>query len=218
MPLPADIAAEYPFTPQSITIDGHRYSYIDEGSGPVLLFVHGNPSWSFAWRNLIKGLSNNYRCIAVDHLGMGLSDKPQDYPYTISQHIQNLTTLIDELDLNQISLIGHDWGGCIGMGTAVRESRSIRTIRDDEHRGFSFAVDSETDRDLQDPFFRSFRCAWPQWVCWGCSDSSSSEATLACCQTWLPVSLQLMDESHCCPSLRSGNPSQAITPHIQYVG
>ncbi len=82
--------------------------------------VHGNPSWSFAWRNFVKHFSANHRCIAVDHLGMGLSDKPQDYGYTIDQHISNLCLLIESLDLKNITLVGHDWGGCIGMGAAGR--------------------------------------------------------------------------------------------------
>ncbi len=129
MPLPDDLRSEYPFVPKSISIDGYRYSYVDEGTGPVLLFVHGNPSWSFAWRNLIKGLSHEYRCIAVDHLGMGLSDKPNDYAYTIEQHIRNLLKLIQELNLTEITLIGHDWGGCIGMGAAGRDpSRFVKFV------------------------------------------------------------------------------------------
>ncbi|WP_437206694.1 alpha/beta fold hydrolase [Planctomicrobium sp. SH664] len=116
--LPPDILSEYPFVPRSLDLDGLRYSYVDEGQGPVLLFVHGNPTWSFAWRNFIKDLSKDYRCIAVDHLGMGLSDKPQNYGYRIDQHIANLGRLVQGLDLREITLIGHDWGGCIGMGAA----------------------------------------------------------------------------------------------------
>lgn len=117
-PIPDDLRSEYPFEPHSLLIGGSRYSYIDEGAGSVLLFVHGNPTWSFAWRNLIQGLRPHYRCIAVDHLGMGLSEKPRKYGYTIRQHIDNLTTLIRHLDLRNVTLIGHDWGGCIGMGAA----------------------------------------------------------------------------------------------------
>src|SRR5690606_20094120 len=73
-----DFAGEYPFADRFLDIDGLRYHYVDEGSGEVLLFVHGNPTWSFAWRNFIKELSPHYRCIAVDHVGCGRSDKPQD--------------------------------------------------------------------------------------------------------------------------------------------
>ena len=63
---------------------GHRLHYLDEGAGEPLLFVHGNPTWSFYWRNLILGLRDSYRCVAVDHIGCGLSDKPQDYNYTLA--------------------------------------------------------------------------------------------------------------------------------------
>ena len=116
----AAFADEYPFESHFAEIDGHQYHYVDEGQGDVLLFVHGNPSWSFAWRNLIKPLSANYRCIAVDHIGCGMSDKPQDYPYRLENHISNLVTLVEKLDLSNITLLAHDWGGAIGMGTAGR--------------------------------------------------------------------------------------------------
>jgi haloalkane dehalogenase len=111
---------EYPFVGRSLDLDGLRYHYVDEGNGPVVLFVHGNPTWSFAWRNFIKSLRGSHRCIAVDHIGCGRSEKPQDYDYTLANHVSNLTRLIDELDLQEITLVGHDWGGCIGMGAAVR--------------------------------------------------------------------------------------------------
>lgn len=101
-------------------IDGHQYSYIEEGDGSPILMVHGNPSWSFAWRKFVKHFSASHRCIAVDHLGMGLSAKPQSYAYTIDQHISNLCHLIETLDLKDVTLVGHDWGGCIGMGAAGR--------------------------------------------------------------------------------------------------
>ncbi|MEW4486890.1 alpha/beta fold hydrolase [Thalassoglobus sp. JC818] len=118
--IPDSFRNEYPFNPKTLEIDGHSYSYIDEGEGRPLLMVHGNPTWSFAWRRLVSRFSPNYRCLAVDHLGMGLSDKPQDYAYTIEQHISNLCRFIEEQDLQDVTLIGHDWGGCIGMGAAGR--------------------------------------------------------------------------------------------------
>ncbi len=114
-----DFDGEYPFAGHVLSIDGHEYHYVDEGIGPVLLFVHGNPTWSFAWRNFIKALSPEYRCVAVDHIGCGRSDKPQDYEYTLANHVSNLTRLIEHIDLRDITLVGHDWGGCIGMGAAV---------------------------------------------------------------------------------------------------
>tara|TARA_R110002095_G_scaffold173890_5_gene151331 strand:- start:9697 stop:10587 length:891 start_codon:yes stop_codon:yes gene_type:complete len=113
------IKNEYPFTSHWLNIDGHRYHYLDEGQGQPLLMVHGNPTWSFAWRHLVKQLSAQYRVIAVDHIGCGLSDKPQEYAYQLGTHINNLKTLIQELDLQEITLFAHDWGGAIGMGAAV---------------------------------------------------------------------------------------------------
>nr|MDQ3333265.1 alpha/beta fold hydrolase [Planctomycetota bacterium] len=109
-----------PFESHFLNLDGLRYHYLDEGSGEPLLFVHGNPSWSFAWRNLVKEFSRDHRCIAVDHIGCGFSDKPQDYAYRLENHVRNLETLIERLDLRNITLVAHDWGGAIGMGAATR--------------------------------------------------------------------------------------------------
>lgn len=119
---------EYPFESNYLDIGGHQYHYIDEGEGTPILFVHGNPTWSFAFRKLVAGLSNDYRCIAVDHIGCGLSDKPQDYDYRLQNHIDNLCKLIEELDLDHITLVAHDWGGAIGMGAAVEMSARISKI------------------------------------------------------------------------------------------
>lgn len=115
----------YPFRSNYLTLGdksaGHRYHYVDEGEGQPLLLVHGNPTWSFYWRNIISGLSDRYRVIAVDHIGCGLSDKPQDYNYTLAQHTENLTQLVRELDLKNVTLLAHDWGGSIGLGAAAAE-------------------------------------------------------------------------------------------------
>ena len=122
----APFAEEYPFPAHSLDLGGVQYRYVDEGQGEPLLFVHGNPTWSFAWRNFIKDLSRDHRCLAVDHIGCGRSDKPLHYPYTLGQHIDNLVALIDRLDLRNITLFGHDWGGCIGMGAAVARPDRFR--------------------------------------------------------------------------------------------
>ena len=113
------IKQEYPFESHYLNLEGRQYHYLDEGQGEPLLMVHGNPTWSFAWRRLVRELSQSYRVIAVDHMGCGLSDKPQDYSYTLATHISNLKTLIQQLDLQHITLFAHDWGGAIGMGAAV---------------------------------------------------------------------------------------------------
>lgn len=119
MSAPPDWRSLYPFQPHELALGSLRYHYVDEGQGDPLLFVHGNPTWSFYWRNLIAAFRDRYRCIAVDHIGCGLSDKPADYPYTLSQHIDNLSRLISHLDLSRITLLVHDWGGAIGLGTAL---------------------------------------------------------------------------------------------------
>ena len=97
-----------------------RQHYIDEGSGAPLLMVHGNPTWSFLWRRLITAFRDGHRVVAVDHVGCGLSDKPQGYPYRLEQHIENLQALVEGLGLRDVTLVAHDWGGAIGLGTALR--------------------------------------------------------------------------------------------------
>ncbi|MGB4931859.1 MAG: alpha/beta fold hydrolase [Chitinophagales bacterium] len=109
---------EYPFAHNYITVDGAQLHYIDEGQGEVLLFVHGTPSWSFEFRNVIKYLSKKYRCIALDHIGFGLSDKPAGYDYSIQNHTATLLKLINHLQLNQFSMLVHDFGGIIGLAAA----------------------------------------------------------------------------------------------------
>jgi haloalkane dehalogenase len=102
-------------------VGGLRYHYLDEGAGPVLLLVHGNPTWSFLWRELIRGLRSQYRVVAPDHVGCGLSEKPGRgrYSFRLAQRISDLNELVERLDLQQVTLVGHDWGGAIGLGAAV---------------------------------------------------------------------------------------------------
>lgn len=110
----------YPFCSRYFPIGEHTLHYLDEGVGEPLLMVHGNPTWSFYWRNLIVGLRDQWRAVVPDHIGCGLSDKPQRYPYCLRQHIENLVLLIEHLDLSSITLLAHDWGGAIGLGAALR--------------------------------------------------------------------------------------------------
>ena len=119
----------YPFSSHTLQFENLRYHYLDEGSGnePILM-LHGNPTWSFYYRDLILGLKDSYRCVVPDHMGMGRSDKPQNYPYTLSQHIENLEKLVDHLKLDNISLVVHDWGGAIGLGFAVRHPELIKRL------------------------------------------------------------------------------------------
>ncbi len=118
--------AEYPFAPQTFrTGQGHRLTYIDEGRGPALVMVHGNPSWSYLYRNVVKALRSSYRCIVPDHLGCGLSDKPQSANYSLGHHIDNLEALLDYLNIQHCVVVVHDWGGAIGMGWAIRHPERV---------------------------------------------------------------------------------------------
>lgn len=118
----------YPFSSKFLNIDGARMHYVDEGEGPAIVFVHGNPTWSFYFRDLIKGLRDRYRVIAMDHIGCGLSDKPQSYPYTLGTHIKNFTRLVDHLQLDRVTLGVHDWGGPIGLGWATRNPDRVERL------------------------------------------------------------------------------------------
>lgn len=110
----------YPFRSHWLQSGAGVLHYVDEGSGPVLLMSHGNPTWSFAWRRLITDLSRDYRVIAVDHLGCGFSERPAGRTaLTLAAHIDHLGALLKALDLQQVTLFGHDWGGAIGMGCAA---------------------------------------------------------------------------------------------------
>ncbi len=110
----------YPFASHFLPLGPHRLHYLDEGSGEPLLYVHGNPTWSFYWRNLIRALRDRWRCVAVDHIGCGLSDKPQVYNYTLQQRVDDLVRLVERLDLMGTTLVAHDWGGAIGLGAVQR--------------------------------------------------------------------------------------------------
>jgi len=121
-------AAEYPFASRYFMVNGQRLHYIDEGSGPVLLFVHGTPSWSFDFRNVIKILSRRYRCVAVDHIGFELSDKPREYDYSTRRHSHTLEQFMLEMNLEEITLVVHDFGGPIGLSAAMRMPERVSRI------------------------------------------------------------------------------------------
>lgn len=128
MSVAEDWRALYPFDSHEIVLEGQRYHYLDEGAGEPLLLVHGNPTWSFYWRNLVQALRPRYRLIVPDHIGCGLSDKPANYPYRLAQHTRNLERLIAKLDLQGITLLAHDWGGAIGLGAAVAEPQRFSRL------------------------------------------------------------------------------------------
>jgi haloalkane dehalogenase len=104
--------------------------YLDEGEGEPVVAVHGNPTWSFYYRELARAFRNDYRVVVPDHIGCGLSDKPSDerYAYTLANRVDDFGRLMDELDLDRINLVVHDWGGMIGMAWAVRNAERIRRL------------------------------------------------------------------------------------------
>lgn len=119
---------EYPFQPHFLTLEAGRIHYVEEGQGQVILMVHGTPTWSFLYRNLIKKLSPDYRVVAVDHLGFGLSDKPVNWSYLPQDHAKNLSTFINQLGLKDITLVVHDYGGPIGLAYAIAHPENVRRI------------------------------------------------------------------------------------------
>ena len=126
--IPNSMREAYPFQSNFLDIDKKQYHYLDEGEGEAVVMVHGNPTWSFYYRELVKELKQTNRVIVPDHIGCGFSDKPQDYDYTLENHIANLDKLIKFLDLKKITLVVHDWGGAIGFGIATKYPDLIRRI------------------------------------------------------------------------------------------
>ncbi len=108
----------YPFESRWLQRSAGRVHYIDEGSGPPILMCHGNPTWSFLYRHVIGQLRDRFRCIAIDYPGFGLSDRPADYGYTPSEHAGVVDELAAELGLRDMIVMGHDWGGPIGLAVA----------------------------------------------------------------------------------------------------
>ena len=121
----------YPFENNFLELHGLQYHYLDEGQGDPVVMVHGNPSWSFYYRDLAKSLRDRYRVIVPDHIGCGLSEKPGDgdYSYTLKQRVDDLEALLENLDVRErITLVVHDWGGMIGMAYAARHPQRIARL------------------------------------------------------------------------------------------
>lgn len=122
-----DLAA-YPFVNRWVTLGPGRMHYVDEGQGRPILFVHGTPTWSFEYRHLIKALSGGRRTIAPDHFGFGLSDRPSGFPYTPDAHAAALAEFVSALDLRDITLVVHDFGGPIGLPLSLDDARRVSEV------------------------------------------------------------------------------------------
>lgn len=121
----------YPKASHFMNVNGHQLHYLDQGHGTSVVMVHGNPTWSFYYRDLFRVLASDFRCIAPDHIGCGLSEKPtsDDYGFQLKDRLADFTTFLDKLDLKEpITLIAHDWGGMIAMAWAVVNPDKVNRI------------------------------------------------------------------------------------------
>ena len=122
---------EYDFASHFVELDGLRLHYLDEGQGDTVVMLHGNPNWSFYYRNLVRALKDRYRCLVPDHIGCGLSDKPGDdrYEYSLARRVTDLETWLDRCGATKnLTLVVHDWGGMIGMAYATKYPDRIRRL------------------------------------------------------------------------------------------
>lgn len=118
----------FPFESRWLEWEDTKIHYIDEGEGPPILFLHGNPTWSFLYRGIIIRLKKNFRCIALDYPGFGLSPSPMAYRHTPEEHADVVKKAVQLLDLTDLTVMGHDWGGPIGMSLALEETSRIRSL------------------------------------------------------------------------------------------
>jgi haloalkane dehalogenase len=123
-----------------------RMHYVDEGSGEPILFVHGTPTWSFEWRHLIRAFAPTHRCIAPDHIGFGLSDRPRNFPYTPAAHAENLAEFVDRLNPGPLTLVVHDYGGPIGLPLCLRHPERVARLVLVNTWMWSFAGDREMEK------------------------------------------------------------------------
>lgn len=150
---------EYPFESRYFAAPAGRLHYVDEGNGSPVVMIHGNPTWSYLYRRLVKRLRAGHRCVAMDHLGFGLSDKPRGWSYLPEDHAANLAALIDGLGLKNITLVVQDWGGPIGLAYAVARPENVARVvimntwawpvnRDPYYIGFSSFMGGSVGRML----------------------------------------------------------------------
>lgn len=119
---------EYPFAAHAFETDGQALHYVAEGQGPTLVFVHGTPSWSFDFRHLIKAMRTHYRCLALDHLGFGLSEKPAHGNYSLEAHVQRFTAWMNHVAPHPVTLVVHDFGGPIALEWALRHPDRVQRL------------------------------------------------------------------------------------------
>lgn len=171
--IPADetFGGTWPFAPHFSEAPGFRMHYADEGTGRPILLLHGQPTWGYIWRKFIPALAETNRVVVPDHMGFGKSETPQDREYTLRTHVGNLAALIESLDLRDITIVGQDWGGPIGIGYAVRHPERIHSIvLMNTVVGYGTAGRRDLPNPVETPWFR--------WIRDGL-DSGRTEAVLS---------------------------------------
>ncbi len=118
----------WPFAPRFCEAPGFRMHYVDEGDGDPIVCLHGEPTWGYLYRDMIPPLAESHRVIVPDHMGFGKSETPQDRVYTLKTHVENFTSLVDALDLREITLVLQDWGGPIGCQFAIRNPTRVKRL------------------------------------------------------------------------------------------
>jgi haloalkane dehalogenase len=118
----------FPFESRFVAVDGHTIHYVDEGSGPTLLLLHGNPTWSFVYRDVIRALRDDFRCVALDYPGFGLSSPRPGYRYLPEEHAEVVTAFVDAVGLSGVTLVAHDWGGPIGLAAVERRPAAFEGL------------------------------------------------------------------------------------------
>ena len=153
-----DFDGTWPFAPHYCEAAGFRQHYIDEGTGRPVVLLHGQPTWGYIWRRFVGPLAKNYRIIVPDHMGFGKSETPAGRVYTLRSHVENLTALIDSLDLRDITLVMQDWGGPIGIGYAVRHPERVHSlVLMNTVFGYGVAGRRDLPNPLETPWFRWIR-------------------------------------------------------------
>ena len=149
--LPPWLGVQYPFAANTVASTAGNLNYVDEGQGPAVVMFHGNPTWSFLYRNLILALRPDCRCLALDNLGCGLSEKPQQADYSLAAHVERAADWVESTGVEDFHLVVHDWGGPIGLGAAARMQDRVRSISILNTAAFSFKTIP----------FRIAVCRWP---------------------------------------------------------
>jgi haloalkane dehalogenase len=154
------ISAAFPFAPHYVEVEGARLHFVEQGTGHPVVFLHGNPTWSYLWRNIIPIVAAKGRCIAPDLIGFGKSDKP-NIAYNYLDHVRYVDGFIRALDLTNVTLVLHDWGGAFGFDYALRHRDNVKALAFFEAVSFTFTWDT-FPRAIREEF-KAFRTPGTGW-------------------------------------------------------